>query len=351
MNEDQCVTRTKIESVVPIPNADRIESLKLSNGFQVSWNKNVYKEGEEVLYIREQAVLPPKLITELGLDGMLSGNAKNRVKARRFKQVYSEGLLMKAESTKTLPEEELDKFFEITKYVPAPPRGTGAKNLCGDVFYLGAVADFEVHKFKDRIPPSVTKIDRVSEKIHGTNVRIGKVEVKPLKRWFHKITKFLGIRIKGRLLGPNCDMYVCSKGQGNKGLVFHDYVDNAYTRIFKKYQESFKYFKPGDYLVGEIAGPNIQKGFDYGLAEDDLFIIDYKGSLRGYGDVCNLTFTPEITVDCTIEDFFKLDIETLDTKVSENSHMAEGIVGQTGKFMIKRVAERYKLRSDGTEFN
>ena len=48
MNEDQCVTRTKIESVVPIPNADRIESLKLSNGFQVSWNKNVYKEGEEV---------------------------------------------------------------------------------------------------------------------------------------------------------------------------------------------------------------------------------------------------------------------------------------------------------------
>ena len=350
MNEDQCVTRTKIESVVPIPNADRIESLKLSNGFQVSWNKNVYKEGEEVLYIREQAVLPPKLITELGLDGMLSGNAKNRVKARRFKQVYSEGLLMKAESTKTLPEEELDKFFEITKYIPAPPRGTGAKNLYGDVFYLGAVADFEVHKFKDRIPPSVTKFNIVTEKIHGTNVRIGKVEVKPLKRWFHKITKFLGIRVKGRLFGPNCDMYVCSKGQGNKGLVFHDYVDNAYTRIFKKYQESFKYFKPGDYLVGEIAGPNIQKGFDYGLEEDDLFVIDFKGNLVATGDKF-IRATPAITVDCTIEEFFKLDIEKLDTKVSENSHMAEGIVGKSGKFMMKRVSERYKLRSDGTEFN
>jgi RNA ligase (TIGR02306 family) len=350
MNEDQCVTRTKIEKVVPIPNADRIESLKLTNGFQVSWNKNVYKEGEEVLYVREQAVLPPKLITELGLDGMLSGNAKNRVKARRFKQVYSEGLLMKAESTKLLPEEELDTFFGITKYIPAPPRGIGVKNLCGDVFYLGAVADFEVHKFKDRIPPAVTKFNIVTEKIHGTNVRIGKVEVKPFKRWFHKITKFLGIRVKGRLFGPNCDMYVCSKGQGNKGLVFHDYVDNAYTRIFKKYEKSFRYFKPGDYLVGEIAGPNIQKGFDYGLAEDDLFVIDFKGDLVASTDA-PIRFTPAITIDCTIEDFFKLDIETLDTRVSENSHMAEGIVGQTGKFMIKRVSERYKLRSDGTEFN
>jgi RNA ligase (TIGR02306 family) len=350
MNEDQCVTRTKVEKVVPIPDADRIESLKLTNGFQVSWNKNVYKEGEEVLYIREQAVLPSGLITELGLDGMLSGNAKNRVKARRFKQVYSEGLLMKAESTKLLPEEELDTSFGITKYTPAPPRGTGVKNLCGDVFYLGAVADFEVHKFKDRIPPSVTKFNIVTEKIHGTNVRIGKVEVKSFKRWFHKITKFLGIRVKGRLFGPNCDMYVCSKGQGNKGLVFHDYVDNAYTRIFKKYEKSFKYFKPGDYLVGEIAGPNIQKGFDYGLAEDDLFVIDFKGDLVASTDA-PIRLTPAITIDCTIEDFFKLDIETLDTRVSENSHMAEGIVGQTGKFMIKRVSERYKLRSDGTEFN
>ena len=79
-------------------------------------------------------------------------------------------------------------------------------------------------------------------------------------------------------------------------------------------------------------------------------MIDFKGNLVATGDKF-IRSTPAITIDCTIEDFFKLDIETLDTKVSENSHMAEGIVGKSGKFMMKRVAERYKLRSDGTEFN
>ncbi|NQY58434.1 hypothetical protein [Cognatishimia sp.] len=323
------IVRTEIESIETIKDADLIVLYKLKNGNNVVWGKDVFEVGEKVLYIKEQSLLPKPLIEMLGLVGRLAGKTKNRVKAIRLKGTYSEGLILK--DVINCEDSELDKLLGVTKYIPTTPQC-----MSGKVFYVDPkhIYSFEVEK------PDISELDLdeevlgVTEKIHGTNVRIGKVDFSD-----------------ERLFGKNKNIYICSKGLGNKGFVFENTVDNVYTKVFNEYADIIdSTLAPGDHIVGEIFGSGVQD-LKYGRQDPSMAVISARFENSGYlSDV--IGSVPLVQGINTLRDFYNYNIESLDSLVEGANHMAEGIVAVTkDRKMYKRVSERYKLRKGGTEFN
>lgn len=337
------VSRVKIKKIEPIKGSDFLDKHILSNKNTVVWAKGKFKEGETVLYIAEASLLPQDLIKELGLEGRLAGSKKNRVKALKLRKVYSEGLIMKDtiknSEGEPLEDEYLDRGLKIRKYIPKVPT-----SLSGAVFNLGTehVGNFEVRKDYENIYEDALVVS-VTEKLHGTNIRIGKVDFS-----------------HDDLFGEKNNIYVCSKGLGNKGQVFKNSVDNAYTKMFKKYQKAFEALNPGEYVVAEVYGSGIQD-LHYGLEEPDLAVINYPGHHNTKEERNKLTeehglrFVPLLySNSLTIEEFFNIDLENMNTQAgAEGIHqMAEGIVAHVNNFgLVKRVAQRYKLRKGGSEYN
>jgi RNA ligase (TIGR02306 family) len=84
---------TRIDEVLPHPNADRLELVRI-RGWKAVAGKGAHEPGEPVVYIPEDAVVPQPVLAALGLEGKLAGKAHNRVKAVHLRGELSQGLLM-----------------------------------------------------------------------------------------------------------------------------------------------------------------------------------------------------------------------------------------------------------------
>ena len=84
---------TRIDGVLPHPNADRLELVRI-RGWKAVAAKGVHAAGETVVYIPEDAVVPHPVLEALGLTGKLAGKEHNRVKAIRLRGELSQGLLV-----------------------------------------------------------------------------------------------------------------------------------------------------------------------------------------------------------------------------------------------------------------
>lgn len=115
------VTREKIGSVSPIPDADRIEMAKLDGmDFQFVIGKDSFRPGDECLYLPVDSLLPEGLIEAIGLTGKLSGKLKNRIKTVKLRGQLSQGIVTNVDH---VPEgmtdpDELTKHLGIEKYEP-----------------------------------------------------------------------------------------------------------------------------------------------------------------------------------------------------------------------------------------
>lgn len=123
------VTIEKIESVLRHPNADRLELATVQGmSFQFAVAKGAYAVGDLVVYFPVDSLLPPELITLLGLEGYLSGPAKNRVRTVRLRGEISQGVVAKAHTVLSsvaddllllAPNPDLAAMLGVTKYEPA----------------------------------------------------------------------------------------------------------------------------------------------------------------------------------------------------------------------------------------
>jgi RNA ligase (TIGR02306 family) len=84
---------TRIDELLPHPNADRLELVRI-RGWKAVAAKGVHAPGETVVYIPEDAIVPQPVLAALGLTGKLAGREMNRVKAIRLRGELSQGLLM-----------------------------------------------------------------------------------------------------------------------------------------------------------------------------------------------------------------------------------------------------------------
>lgn len=222
------------DPVVDHPDADRLSIIKIFGYLAISAKledgSHRYNQGDYVVYIPEDAVVPQWILKKLAFwddtnqKGLLSGSKGNRVKAKRLRGIFSQGILLPVIKDAqgvgwvelddlTLiaanPGDEVGTILGISKYEPPIPA-----NMAGAIAGAADRGSFPTVKFDfesiQRYPNLFEEGEYVSvtEKIHGTSIQIG--------------------HIPG-LNHPDCphDLYVTSKGIGARGFIYKNSPENA----------------------------------------------------------------------------------------------------------------------------
>lgn len=310
MSQHECpVVRVTIE---PHPNADAIELARVG-GYVCIVQKGQFKDGDLAVYIPEQSVLPEWMLRHMGFwddlnaKGKLSGSAGNRVRAIKLRGVLSQGLLWQVDSgsdcggpfingavddSGSSPMIGVHEGYDaaadlgVTKYQPEVPKQMDGKVAGGD---LDATCAYDFENIKKH-PSLFAEGDRVvfTEKLHGTFVQIGLIPeaIYKDKPWADKVDEV-------EIGGHKFRVIITSKGQGAKGLMLDPRDEgNLYIKVIRELAIDAKFCDlranlasetfnedvrvPLDsarpvFLLGEIHGAGVQKGFDYGLHAEPMF--------------------------------------------------------------------------------
>lgn len=392
----------KIEKKANHPNADRLTIYNIG-GYNCISNKlpdgsDRYNVGDLVVYIPENALLPEWLLKAMDFwneernCGMLAGKEGNRVKPLKLRGIFSEGILYPVKTLSSIgyiiegksygmgdsyvPEnsykpyitvnegDNVAEFLGITKYEQPIPATMG-----GEIFNGGTeiVVPYDVEPIQKYMDAFVEgEMFEATEKIHGTQTRF--------------------IFAKGvedeETFGENKDIYIASKGQGDKGLFFKDNLSNAnsyYVRAFKLNDIENKVvnselYKNSDMLTlfGETYGmQDLKYGLENGHIGYRLFDV-YVGKPR-QGRFLNYEECKAFASELGIErvpslyvgeySFEKvMELTSGKTTLGKNKdQIREGVVIRPlneryidglGRCFLKSVSEAYKLRKgETTEYN
>lgn len=216
---------TKIEKIIKHPNADR---LRIASFYGLGWNCIIglddFKEGDLIVFIPPDSMLPDSLIDKYKLEFVKKGGRIRTVKLRGF---ISQGLCLPVPEGMNWKEgKNVAKDLGITKYEPPRakyqnrPKETlksvYTKYREGDITFsrwfkksLAVIKDTYFTKKKGSNPlfSKYTDIENIknfntvfqtgdyvviTEKIHGTNFRAGKLK-RPTKFWWQRLAlKLLG---------------------------------------------------------------------------------------------------------------------------------------------------------------
>lgn len=298
-NNNSVAFIAKINKIEPIEGADKIE-LATINGWTSVVQKDIHKEGDLILCLTTDAVIPEDLAIKWGVIGYLRN--KSRVRTVKLKGVYSECILIPCVKIEGANQEEYNEGEDLMDYLKIfkyePPIKTIQLANGKTRKYKGNPA-FEIYyKFPNQknVPNMFNESDEVviTRKMHGTNARYGIVK---------KIKLSLLDRIK-KLFGNKWVEYEyiygshnVEKGSDSQGFYDTDVWQTVATnyRIKEKLWNYVKeYHTPitlgkGIILYGEIFGPGIQKNYDYGAKELKLesFDIQLNGEyLNDFGFKC-----------------------------------------------------------------
>lgn len=344
-------------TIEPHPNADRME-IAIIGGYKSLVKKDDFETGDLVAYIPTGYIVPQPLLAEMGLEGMLDGASRNRVKPKRLRGVLSEGLCYPARP-EWVEGQDVTEELGLTKWHPEIPR-----ELAGFMYDLldHERLGFNIENLK-REPDLFEEGEQVTvtEKIHGTFMQVvGLPERLRREDTFH---------FQGRAI-------VTSKGLGGKSIGLkqtEENDDNLYIRMAKKYELREKAMILADihdqpvYILGEVYGAGIQD-LHYGEAEGAYVNFDIKigPEYTDHATWTMLTENLEIpTVPVLYVGPFQQsvidDLTNGQTTLSErDQHIREGVVvrsavGRTDRFgnriILKSVSEAYLTRKDGTEYN
>ncbi len=184
---DTPVEITKVVTVQPHPNADRLEiATVLSTQFVCQ--KGSLEEGELVVYFPPDMLIPEDVAENLGVRDYLKHSVypgdmlktKCRISAIRLRGVssFGFGLPMTDEAIITLigttpcdVDLDLSEVFGAVKYQPPEPK-TGDTQRQPGAFHT--YTNIQHYYRYSRALPAGTPV-RITEKLHGTNSRVGGV--------------------------------------------------------------------------------------------------------------------------------------------------------------------------------
>lgn len=376
--------------VVDHPNADRLSLISIG-GYTCIAAKSEdgshrYREGDLVVYVPEGAVVPEYLLKREGFwserdgKGALAGSKGDRVKAKKLRDIFSQGILLPVhlklpgEGGPMLPGlvhyvlnqdgergfvsegDDLAKTLGIKKWEPVIPA-----SMAGEVVHVpGAAVKFDFESIQ-RVTDLFAEGEEVeaTEKLHGTHFAFSYTP---------------GLGHSDLFFGG--DVACWSKGLGSKDLVFRDNEANdrnVYVRVLRKMltdglgsklQDIARYLpNASKYTVfGEIFGNGVQdlsygqtepvfRAFDF-MADDVFFPPEAARALFNYLDIEEVPILYRGAFDLNILVKFR------DGPDFTGSHIREGIVirgvedsaHHHGRKIGKWVSPAYLLRKNGTEF-
>jgi RNA ligase (TIGR02306 family) len=366
----------KIDSIEKHPNADKLEVLCIK-GFRTLQPIGMFSVGELVAYIPEDSILPENIIEDLGLTGKI----KPRVRPVRLRGVYSEGLAYKARPHWRLGQDVAEQLG-ITKYqvdIPIHLRGNIQSNKSFNSPKTRTLS-FDVENLRKNFDVFEGREVEITEKIHGTNLQIG-IFPENISLW-KRIVRFFTPRC---FTDPYAHHTVTSKGFAKKGWVRkldweNDEPTDTYWKaalslnIFeKKVVDAALQYTSGRplFLIGEIFGPGIQKGFPYGdKVQVRIFDVYFGDCHNGYylspdkarevlellnkAGANDIQFVPVFWRGIWDKEKALQLTDGLETLSGNSLHIREGVVvtdTETNK-KLKLVSEAYKLRNmeSGTDY-
>lgn len=288
-NNDSVCYINKISKISPIEGADKIELAQV-NGWTSIVQKGIHKEGDLVLCIITDAIIPQDLADRWGVAQYLRKG--NRVRTVKLKGVYSECVLIpqfdlfksdaKSSNRAIINEgKDMMSFLGIFKY-EEPVRevvlagGKRVKQRDNPHFN-------KYYKFPNikNVPNIFNENDLViaTRKIHGTNARYGIVKKAKISL-LDRVKKFFGNKYAYYEYVYGSHNVI--KGSDSNGF----YSVDVWADIAKRYHIKEKLWSvfqsnhltggvEGIIIYGEIYGPGIQgEKYTYGEKEHSLALFD-----------------------------------------------------------------------------
>lgn len=361
------VTVCEIESVTKHENADVLDIVTLKGlGWQVITGRvgdktqPMYKPGDRCIYVPIDSLLPEIFENFYCPPGSKITFKNHRVKTEKIRGSYSQGLVvdLSPELLTLYPElakvkvgDDVTSVLRISKYEPpAPTFSRGCLNARRVTEGFDKYTGIENLK---NFPNTFKNGDLVvvTEKIHGTNFRCGKIAVRE-----NKILKFFRWLLG---LGPKHTFVV-----GSHNVELDPNQDNLYTKIAKRYMLQHL-LKPGEVVYGEIYGHSIQKNYVYdaepGTPQLRVFDVKVGGvflSHDGMMEFCKVRSLP--TVPVLYKGYYADEMvqahKVGDSKIG-GQKVREGCVVKLRhenqvppRKILKAINEKY-LEKDQTEFH
>jgi RNA ligase (TIGR02306 family) len=274
----------KINEVKPIEGADNIE-LVVAGGWNAITKKGEYKVEDLVVIATTDAVIPRELSHRMEVANYLRKGG--RVRTVKLRGVYSECLIIPiiyARAKSIVEGKDLMEELKITKYEPPVKQiqlASGRKIKYKDnpnfhVYYKFPNLKNVQGMFNEEDEVEITR------KIHGTNARYG--IVKKTKLTFKdKILKFFRLADEWINYDYVYGSHNVEKGSDSQGFYSEDVWGTAAEKYGIKEKlwayakdRGYNYIGDGIIIYGEIYGPGIQKGYDYGLKEIEFKVFDIK---------------------------------------------------------------------------
>lgn len=156
---------TQLSKVRSHPNADKLEIAEVL-GWQVVVGKGLHKEGDNVIYIQPDAIIPEDLAVMWDVKQYL-GTA-NRVKSIKLRGEPSHGFII---NTLLKEQGDISEQLGITKYEPPVTSQLAQEDTAPDHGLFPPYTDMSnLRHYPDLMEGEEVVI---TEKIHGTNSRVG----------------------------------------------------------------------------------------------------------------------------------------------------------------------------------
>ncbi len=259
-----------IDEVMPHPNADRLELVRVK-GWVCVTGKGNFKAGDHCVYVPIDSVLCQELEDSLFPPDSKIKLHHHRVKTIKIRGHISQGMCIALpEVLRFLPNvvyvgDDVAVALGITKY--EPPRkelrtSQGKKIKRKENPHFKKFTDLENIKWFPTLFNSMDMV-QVTEKLHGTNFRAGWVPFVP-RTWWQKLKHMFGFTPMYEFVYGSRNLQL--QDQPNKKLY---YETNVYAKAVDLYD--LRNTIPHGYVVyGEIVGPSIQPGYHYGLLNNDI---------------------------------------------------------------------------------
>ncbi len=175
----ECIVEVcEIENVLPHPNADALELAQIK-GWQCVVPLGKYRAGDAVTYIPIDSMIPLEHADRWGITKYLSvktdeaGLVAGRVRCARLRGEPSFGVIVDKERADWVIGQDVKDHYGIFKYIP-PMKPTAGDAETAHPLFVTYTEIENLRNFPDILEEGEAVI--VTEKLHGTNCRVGMIE-------------------------------------------------------------------------------------------------------------------------------------------------------------------------------
>jgi RNA ligase (TIGR02306 family) len=331
----------KITEIKSHENADNLE-LAIIKGWQSVIPKGKYKAGDKILYIPIDALIPKEHAERWGIWKYLSTNERlgdmGRVRCAKLRGEPSFGVIIDLENSDWKIGQDLKDHYGIQKYIP-PIKAAGDSEIPHPLFV--SYTDIENLRNYPNIIQEGEPV-QISEKIHGTNFRLGYIEGEIM-------AGSMGMRRKRPESETNTTYWL---PYGNEGI--NNFLSSCHYLELdgRKLKQVI--------LFGEIFGAGIQS-LHYGAKRNpefrifDIYVNGKYLNDEDFEETCNFWNIP--TVPILYKGPFSLEkVKELaqGNTVLNDQHIKEGVIikplverndPKIGRVILKYISDAYLLKA------